>query len=206
VRKAWTSHAITAPCAFVTSLGAVIVGFIAGVIVVASVFFVERVLKLDDPVGAISVHGVCGCWGVLSVGIFANGSYGQGWGGVHKLFKDGQWQTIVNDGTPATIAKFGQLTSAAGGWVDQGVTGILGGFFGAPGGGDASQFTAQFVDVCALFLFIFLFSFLFFKISNLFVPIRSKREDEIQGLDVPEMGAEAYPDFQLTDRSSPKVD
>ena len=89
--------AITAPCAFVNSAGAVILGFIAGVIVVFSVFFWERVAKIDDCVGAISVHGVCGCWGVLSVGLFANGSYGQGWGGVHKLFKDGAWQIINND-------------------------------------------------------------------------------------------------------------
>ena len=79
--------AITAPYAFVNSLGAVIIGAVAGVLVVASVFSVERVLKLDDPVGAISMHGTCGSWGVLSVGILANGSYGQGWGGVHKLIK-----------------------------------------------------------------------------------------------------------------------
>ena len=74
--------AITAPCAFVNSPVAVIIGGIAGVLVVASVFFVERTLKLDDPVGAISVHGVCGTWGVLSVGLFADGTYGDGWNGV----------------------------------------------------------------------------------------------------------------------------
>ena len=51
------------------------------VLVIESVFFVERKLKVDDPVGAISVHGVCGCFGVLAVGIFANGSYGAGWNG-----------------------------------------------------------------------------------------------------------------------------
>ena len=45
------------------------------------VFFVERKLKVDDPVGAIAVHGVCGIFGVLAVGIFANGSYGDGWNG-----------------------------------------------------------------------------------------------------------------------------
>ena len=52
--------AITAPCAFVTALSAVIIGAIAGVLVCVSVFFIERVLKVDDPVGAISVHGVNG--------------------------------------------------------------------------------------------------------------------------------------------------
>ncbi len=74
--------AITAPCAFVTSFGAYAIGAIAGVILVASVHFVEHKLKVDDPVGAISVHGVCGAWGVLSVGLFADGSYGGGWNGV----------------------------------------------------------------------------------------------------------------------------
>src|SRR5216117_2368393 len=74
--------AITAPCAFVNSVSAVIIGAIAGVVVVASVFFIERSLKIDDPVGAISVHGVCGAWGVLSLGLFADGVYGEGFNGV----------------------------------------------------------------------------------------------------------------------------
>jgi ammonium transporter, Amt family len=82
--------AITAPCAFVNSQVAVLIGGVAGVLVVASVFFVERTLKLDDPVGAISVHGVCGTFGVLSVGLFADGAYGDGLngvsGGVRGLF------------------------------------------------------------------------------------------------------------------------
>src|ERR1044071_4147343 len=52
--------AITAPCAFVTSVSAVLIGGIAGVLVVLAVFFVEQTLKVDDPVGAVSVHGVCG--------------------------------------------------------------------------------------------------------------------------------------------------
>ncbi len=196
--------AITAPCAFVNSIGAVIIGFIAGVIVVFSVFFWERVAKVDDCVGALSVHGVCGAFGVLSVGIFANGSYGAGWGGVHKLFKDGAWTIINNDATPATLKKYAEMTGtgAGGGWTDQGVTGILGGMFGAPAG-DGSQFMAQAVDALTCAVFVFVFSFAFFKISNLIVKIRSSREDEMSGLDVPEMGVEAYPDFQVTDKTSP---
>ena len=47
-----------------------------------AVFFVEGTLKIDDPVGAISVHGVNGAWGVLSLGLFADGTYGDGWNGV----------------------------------------------------------------------------------------------------------------------------
>jgi Amt family ammonium transporter len=73
--------AITAPCAFVDPWAAATIGAIAGVLVVYSVFFWEA-RGIDDPVGAISVHGVNGLWGVLSVGIFATGQYGAGWNGV----------------------------------------------------------------------------------------------------------------------------
>ena len=73
--------AITAPCAFVNPIGAAIIGAVAGTLVVFAVFFFER-MGVDDCVGAISVHGVNGLWGVLSVGIFATGEYGAGWNGV----------------------------------------------------------------------------------------------------------------------------
>ena len=74
--------AITAPCAFVSSVVACLIGLIAGVLVVEAAFFIERNLKIDDPVGAIAVHGVNGAWGVLSIGLFADGTYGDGWNGV----------------------------------------------------------------------------------------------------------------------------
>jgi Amt family ammonium transporter len=74
--------AITAPCAFVSAPMAVLVGAVAGVLVVAAALFVERKLKIDDPVGAVAVHGVCGAWGILSVGLFSNGTYGEGQNGV----------------------------------------------------------------------------------------------------------------------------
>jgi Amt family ammonium transporter len=73
--------AITAPCAFVDSMAAAIIGAVAGVLVVFSVFFWDK-MGVDDPVGAISVHGVNGVWGILSLGLFANGQYGAGWNGV----------------------------------------------------------------------------------------------------------------------------
>jgi len=79
--------AITAPCAFVTAPVAVLIGGIGGVLLCWAVFFVERTLKIDDPVGAISVHGVNGAWGVLSLGLFADGSYGDGWNGVPGTVK-----------------------------------------------------------------------------------------------------------------------
>ncbi len=73
--------AITAPSAFVNPMGAAIIGLVAGVLVIYSVFFFEA-RGIDDPAGAISVHGTNGLWGVLSVGIFATGEYGAGWNGV----------------------------------------------------------------------------------------------------------------------------
>jgi len=77
--------AITAPSGFVNTIGATIIGFIAGILVCVSVEFIERVLKVDDPVGAISVHGTNGLWGVISVGLFADGTsnYGGSWNGVN---------------------------------------------------------------------------------------------------------------------------
>ena len=79
--------AITAPCAFVNSVSAVVIGLIAGVLVCVSVFFIERTMKVDDPVGAVSVHGVNGAWGVLALGLFADGTYGDGLNGVAGTVK-----------------------------------------------------------------------------------------------------------------------
>ena len=67
---------ITAGAAFVEPWSAVAIGAIAAPIMMASLLLIERVLKIDDPVGAISVHGVTGLWGLLAVGIFANGNNG----------------------------------------------------------------------------------------------------------------------------------
>ncbi len=76
--------AITAPSGFVSPINAAIIGLVAGVLVCLSVAYLENVLKIDDPVGAISVHGANGLWGVLSVGLFADGTsnYGGSWNGV----------------------------------------------------------------------------------------------------------------------------
>jgi Amt family ammonium transporter len=63
--------AITAGCAAVTPIGSIIIGMIAGILVVLSVHFIDHVLKVDDPVGAVSVHGVCGAFGTIAVGLFA---------------------------------------------------------------------------------------------------------------------------------------
>src|SRR5471030_1840662 len=78
--------AITCPCAFVSAGGASLLGLIAGVLVVESVFFFDRI-RIDDAVGAISVHGVNGAWGCLSIGLLADGTYGDGWNGVPGTVK-----------------------------------------------------------------------------------------------------------------------
>jgi len=88
--------AITAPCAFVSPNSAVIIGILAGLLVDAGVLFNERVIKVDDPCGAISVHGYCGWFGAVCVGIFADGTYGAGWnnvGATSYLGKAGQGVT-----------------------------------------------------------------------------------------------------------------
>jgi ammonium transporter, Amt family len=87
--------AITAPCAFVSPVGAAIIGIVAGLLVVGSIVFVERRLRVDDPVGAVSVHGINGLWGLIALGLFADGSYGDGLNGVagtvRGLFYGGGW-------------------------------------------------------------------------------------------------------------------
>ncbi len=70
--------AVTGPSAFVSAGGASIIGLVAGLLVVEGAFFVERKLRIDDPVGAIAVHGINGAWGGIALGLFADGTYGDG--------------------------------------------------------------------------------------------------------------------------------
>src|SRR6202790_185714 len=67
--------AITCPCYWVSPTGAILLGGVAGVFVVAGVELLEW-LRIDDPIGAVPVHGMCGIWGTLSLGLFACGKYG----------------------------------------------------------------------------------------------------------------------------------
>ncbi|MDP9236806.1 MAG: ammonium transporter [Chloroflexota bacterium] len=73
--------AITAPCAFVSPWAAALIGFVAGFIVVGGVWFFDNVAHVDDPCGAVSVHGLGGAWGLIALGLFADGTYGTGWNG-----------------------------------------------------------------------------------------------------------------------------
>jgi Amt family ammonium transporter len=147
--------AITAPSAFVNPIGAVAIGAVAGVLVVYSVFFWDK-MGIDDCVGAISVHGVNGIWGVLAVGLFATGDYGVGYNGI----------------------------------TAHGVRGL---FYGDNG----AQLLCQFIEVIAGLTVGAGIMYPFFKLSDKIVPMRVKPEVELQGLDLPEMGAMGYPDFEL---------
>jgi Amt family ammonium transporter len=171
--------AITAPCAFVTSMGACITGIVAGVLVVESVFFIDRVLKVDDCVGAISVHGTCGAWGVLALGIFADGTYGSGWNGSH-LFK-------LADGTLKYINDVAQAPKDA---VEQGVTGWL--------HGNPSQFFAECMGVISCFVYLAIATTIVMKVAGMLTNgIRVAPQVELEGLDVPEMGVLGYSGITL---------
>jgi Amt family ammonium transporter len=115
--------AITAPSGFVTPIASGIIGLVAGVLVCISVSFIENALKVDDPVGAISVHGAGGLWGVLSVGLFADGksNYGGSWNGVTGsvtgLFYGDAGQLVAQLVGIATLIGFVFTFSFALNWV-----------------------------------------------------------------------------------------
>jgi Amt family ammonium transporter len=143
--------AITAPSGFVAPWAALLIGAVAGWLVIESVLFIEK-RGVDDPVGAISVHGTCGLWGVIAVGLFADGTY------------------------------------SSAGW--NGVTGTVKGLFY----GDGGQLVAELIGCAVILVWAWGGSYVFFKIQDAIMGIRSKPEDELAGLDMPEMGALAYPD------------
>lgn len=91
--------AITSPCSNVSPIDSMIIGFVAGILVVLSVVFFD-LIKVDDPVGAISVHGVCGAWGTLSAGLFANPEYGS----VKGLLYGGGWNQLYVQALGVVIA------------------------------------------------------------------------------------------------------
>ena len=102
--------AITAPCANVSPLSAIIIGAVGGILVVLSVEFIDKVLHIDDPVGAVSVHGVCGAWGTLAAGLFVESTYG----GVNGLFfggGSGQFMTQLLGVVSVFVWVFGAATA-----------------------------------------------------------------------------------------------
>src|ERR1043166_868389 len=148
--------AITAASGFVNPMASVIIGLVAGVLVCLSCEIIERKAKLDDVVGAISVHGTNGIWGVISVGLFADGK-----------------------------------SNYAGAW--NGVPGSVTGLFY----GDAGQLVAQLIGVATLVGFVFTLSFVINAVLEAVWGHRVSAKIELEGLDIPEMGALGYPEFVL---------
>ncbi|HJQ78386.1 MAG TPA: ammonium transporter [Lacipirellulaceae bacterium] len=95
--------AITCPCAWVSIPSSVLIGLVAGVLVVFSVIGIEKILRVDDPVGAISVHGVCGAWGTLALGLFSEGTGSAS--PLPGLFKGGDMSQLISQAT-GVIAVF----------------------------------------------------------------------------------------------------
>jgi Amt family ammonium transporter len=97
--------AITAPCYYVNGLGAICIGLVGGVIVVFGIDFIEW-LRIDDPIGAVAVHGFCGIWGTWAVGLFATGQFagvdGLFWGGGTAQLFSQVWGNAV-----VIVASFG---------------------------------------------------------------------------------------------------
>jgi Amt family ammonium transporter len=148
--------AITAPCAWVEGWAAIVIGLIAGVIVYCGVKFFDA-RHIDDPVGAVSVHGLNGLWGLLSVGVFADGTYG-----------------LYSTQPPY-------------------VTGLL-------YGGGAEQLLAQLISVLVVAAWSFGLGYLTFKLMDKAFGIRVLPQEELAGLDIPEHGTPAYPDFVTSRR------
>jgi Amt family ammonium transporter len=155
--------AITAPCAFVDAWAAVLIGAISGIWVLHAALFVEGTLKIDDPVGAIAVHGANGVWGVIALGLFANGKYGAGWNSVGA-------ETYMGKAVEANVSG--------------GVTGL---FYG-----DASQLLAEIIGVVACLVAVGAASWVIFAVVEKTIGHRVSTPDEIAGLDLPEMGAIGY--------------
>lgn len=132
---------ITAPCAYVAPWAAVVIGALAVPFMFGTAHIVEKVMKVDDAVGAVPVHLGAGFWGLLAVGIFADGTYG--------------------------------------------VSGIIAGEWG--------QIVLQIIDILALVVWVAPTVFLTFWLIKKGSGLRASKEEETEGLDVPEHGIEAYP-------------
>ena len=138
--------AITAPCAFVEPWAAVVIGAIAGVVVVFSVLLLEN-LRIDDPVGAISVHGTCGALGTILLGVFHN---------------------------------------------EQGI------LYAADKGAAFKFLGVQFLGVFAVLAWCVVTGYILFSAIKAVVGLRVSQEEEMEGLDLGEHGARAYPDFSVS--------
>ena len=169
--------AITCPCYWVSPTGACILGAVAGVIVILGVDLLEY-LRIDDPIGAWPVHGLCGIWGTLSLGLFASGQFntsGSSPTGVPALAADG--------------------TTALNGW-----SGPLTGLFY---GGGWKVFIAQCIGSFIICAATFAVAMAVFFVLNLMGRLRLSKEGEQEGMDIHEHGISAYPEYVISALAAP---
>jgi Amt family ammonium transporter len=170
--------AITCPCYWVSPTGACVLGAIAGIIVILGVDLLEF-LRIDDPIGAWPVHGLCGMWGTLSLGFFACGQFSSG----------GSSPT----GIPALAA---DGTTALNGWTFP-LTGV---FYG----GGWKVLEAQAIGVLCIHGATFIVAMIVFAVLNMFGRLRISEEGEKEGLDLHEHGISAYPEYVISALASPR--
>jgi Amt family ammonium transporter len=167
--------AITCPCYWVSPTGACWLGAIAGVVVILGVDLLEY-LRIDDPIGAWPVHGLCGIWGTLSLGLFASGEY--------------------------SFAGSGQLapTPTAGLIGDTTNGGCLTGLFY---GGGLKCLEGQIIGSATICASTFIIAMVIFKILDAMKLLRISKAGEIEGMDLHEHGISAYPEYQLVPSALP---
>jgi len=160
--------AITCPCYWVSPTGAVILGGVAGLVVYLGIELLEY-LRIDDPIGAVPVHGFAGMWGTWSLGLFACGKYGI---------------------TSAT-GPYGPFTPGPNDLTATATTGTTGLFYG----GGTALLKAQLFGNLTIVIATFVVSYVMFKVINALPhpwKLRVEKEGEEMGLDLFEHGADAY--------------
>jgi Amt family ammonium transporter len=170
--------AITCPCYWVSPTGACILGAIAGIIVILGVDLLEY-MRIDDPIGAWPVHGLCGIWGTLSLGLFATGEYNSG------------YSSATGIPTPAVGS-----AAAANGWTMP----LEGLFYGAH---SPKVLIAQCIGSLIICAATFTVAMLVFWVLNLFGRLRITKEGELEGLDLHEHGISAYPEYVISALAAP---
>ncbi len=167
--------AITCPCYWVSPTGACILGAVAGVIVILGVDLLEY-LRIDDPIGAWPVHGLCGIWGTLSLGLFGSGEYNIGGSG----------------------ASAPPIYTGAPGMQDQ--TAFYTGYFY---GGGWHPFIAQCIGSFTICGATFVIAMIVFKVLDMFGRLRLSKEGELEGMDLHEHGISAYPEYVISALAAP---
>jgi Amt family ammonium transporter len=167
--------AITCPCYWVSPTGACCLGAIAGVIVILGADLLEF-LRIDDPIGAWPVHGLCGLWGTLSLGLFACGSFSAAGSNPN--------------GIPDTINTASPLYNVP-------LTGL---FYG----GGTKVLFAQMIGILFIHGATFIVAMAMFIILNAFGILRISKDGEEEGMDLHEHGISAYPEYVISALAAPQ--